>query len=212
MGKFCKGSHVRILGEDMGHHHELIGAIGTIEGMDFLHGIAAVEVPGARNLKSSHKVFHFREDRLELLNAKQTNINDEEYTMTNYSSVVSISVIRGTWSEVFCACYEPDIALDDCCVISTPGNGYEIGYVTAVKSPEEVELTPAGGIRGEVVCKIDDAAYKARVEQRRQAKELKEKMRERAKKLQDLVLYETLAKSDPEMQQLLDQFKELNGF
>lgn len=133
--------------------------------------------------------------------------------MKDFTSLVAVSISSGPWHEVTCACYEPDIKTDDICVVATPGNGYEIGYATLVTSPEAAEAKGRlASIKGEIVCKIDDTAYKARVEQRKQERELKAKMAERAKKLQDIVLYETLAKSDPEMQQLLDQYKTLNGF
>lgn len=132
--------------------------------------------------------------------------------MKDFTSLVSVSISKGPWHEVTCICYESDIKVDDCCVITTPGNGYEVGYISSVTPSEEVKDRSLQPCAGEIVCKIDDTVYKARVEQRKQEKELKAKMAERAKKLQNIVLYETLAKSDPEMQQLLDQYKTLNGF
>ena len=57
---------------------------------------------------------------------------------------------------------------------------------------------------------MDVSEYDSRVQRRKQAAELKAKMQARAKQLQDLVLYQTLAKEDPEMAQLLQEFAALN--
>lgn len=209
MGKFRKRQAVRIVGADRGHHEELVGMVGRIYWISCSKTVNAVEIPGVHNPKSSHGVFYFTDDCLEPVDTKQTNVNKEEFGMKDYSSVVSVTSVGGTWCDAVCACYEADIKEGDCCVMLGSGNIYEVGYVTLVIPPEAVE---AKDLTGEVICKVDDTAYKARVEQRKQEKELKAKMAERAKKLQDIVLYETLAKSDPEMQQLLDQYKTLNGF
>jgi hypothetical protein len=63
----------------------------------------------------------------------------------------------------------------------------------------------------EVVCKIDTTDYKARVETRKKAAELKAKMQERAKKLQDIAIYKMLAEKDDEMAQLLADFTNLGS-
>jgi hypothetical protein len=52
-------------------------------------------------------------------------------------------------------------------------------------------------------------AFDYRVSVRKQAAELKAKMQERAKQLQDIALYQMLAKEDSEMMELLGQFQSL---
>lgn len=214
MGNFRRGQRVRIIGpERNGLNDGLLGLLGTVDGPGCRRGITAVRVPNVTNFRSSYGVFYFPDSSLELANEEPTNTNKEDFIMKDFTSLVAVSISSGPWHEVTCACYEPDIKTDDVCVVATREHGYEIGYATLVTSPEAVEAKGLlASIKGEIVCKIDDTAYKARVEQRKQEKELKAKMAERAKKLQDIVLYETLAKSDPEMQQLLDQYKTLNGF
>lgn len=61
----------------------------------------------------------------------------------------------------------------------------------------------------EIVSIVDTAEYDARVAQRKLAADLKAKMQERAKKLQDVALYQMLAKDDPEMAALLSEYQNL---
>lgn len=210
MGKFKKGQKVLILGPDRGHREDLKGKIGTV--YDFFtcrEGVTAVRIQGEYNPRSSHNVFYFEDRFLRLVKAEETNISEEDIIMLNHSSVVTVSIINnGQWSGRNCACYGLDLKENDLCVVNIPGEGLFVASVDAVHAPETVKEP----LTAEVVDKVDETAYNARVEQRKLEKELKAKMAERAKKLQDIVLFETLAKSDPEMQQLLDQYKTLNGF
>lgn len=210
MGKFTKGQKVLILGPDRSHRTDLEGKIGTVHLYLTCHeGVTAVAIPGEHNPRSSHNVFYFEDRFLRLVKAEETNISEEDTIMLNHSSVVTVSIINnGQWTGKNCACYGLDLKENDLCVVNIPGAGLFVASVDAVHAPETVKEP----LTAEVVDKVDETAFKARVEQRKLEKELKAKMAERAKKLQDIVLYETLAKSDPEMQQLLDQFKAVNGF
>jgi hypothetical protein len=60
-----------------------------------------------------------------------------------------------------------------------------------------------------VVQKIDLSAHEARIEAAERAAKLKVMMEERRKKTQELEIYEILAKADPEMAKLLEEFKKL---
>lgn len=209
MGKFRRGQRVRIIGpERNGLNDGLLGLFGTVDGPGCRRGITAVRVTNVTNFRSSYGVFYFPDSSLELANEEPTNTNKEDFIMKDFTSVVTVSSMHGPWVEKKCACYGLDLKENDTCVVHVPGAGLLVGTVEAVHAPETVEEP----LTAEVVDKVDETAFKARVEQRKLEKELKAKMAERAKKLQDIVLYETLAKSDPEMQQLLDQYKTLNGF
>ena len=60
-----------------------------------------------------------------------------------------------------------------------------------------------------VVGKVDNEKYEKHQKAEKLAAELKEKLEARAKKLQSIALYEMLAKDDPEMQELVDQYKQV---
>ena len=61
----------------------------------------------------------------------------------------------------------------------------------------------------EVVAKVYTGGYDSRVALRAKVAELKAKMQERAKKLQDVALYQMLAKEDTEMAALLQEYQSL---
>jgi len=63
----------------------------------------------------------------------------------------------------------------------------------------------------EVICVIDMTAFNKRQEQFAKAAALRKKMDARVKALQEISLYEMLAKDDPELADLLAEFKSVNG-
>lgn len=60
-----------------------------------------------------------------------------------------------------------------------------------------------------VVGKVDNALYEKHAKAKKLEAELKKKLEARAKKLQSIALWEMLAKDDPEMQDLVDQYKQV---
>lgn len=60
-----------------------------------------------------------------------------------------------------------------------------------------------------VIGKVDNAVYEKYIKAEQAAAALKKKLEARAKKLQNLALWEMLAKDDPEMQKLVDQYKQV---
>lgn len=63
----------------------------------------------------------------------------------------------------------------------------------------------------EVICVIDMTEYNKRQEQFAKVADLRKKMDARVKALQDIALYELLAKDDPELKDLLAEFKSLGA-
>lgn len=62
-----------------------------------------------------------------------------------------------------------------------------------------------------IIQRVDLSTHNKRIEDARQIEVLKKKMEARRKKAQEIEIYAILAKEDPEMQAMLDQFRELNG-
>ena len=87
----------------------------------------------------------------------------------------------------------------------TAHHGMGLAEVEELKNETGKELTR------EVVSKVYDGEYRDRVKQREQAAKLKAAMQQCAKQLQDIVLYQTLAKDNPEMAELLKNYQAL-GF
>lgn len=125
---------------------------------------------------------------------------------TDYLNIAEVQSIRADDPLHVCECanYDPDLAVEDICIVATERQGLMIAEVLNIKT-----IPSLAPVRHEIVGKVDTTAYSARIEQRKKLAELKAKMQERAKKLQDIVLYQTLAKDDPEMAQLLSEYMDL---
>lgn len=63
----------------------------------------------------------------------------------------------------------------------------------------------------ELICRVNPEPYKNRKECRKQAKKLKNQMDKIVKESQSVLIYETLAKNNPELAAMLDQYKSLTG-
>lgn len=93
------------------------------------------------------------------------------------------------------------IEVGDKVVVDTAG-----GIVVAEVTKVDVVSNKASKY---VVQKIDTAAHEKRLEKANKIKELKAKMEERRKKLQEIEIYQILAKEDDEMAALLAEYGEI---
>lgn len=127
---------------------------------------------------------------------------------TGYNSVVEIRFLNGTNTNktYIYACYESGIKKGDICVVKSAHHGFGIGEITSVYNGTIDEP-----IYREIVCIVNFDAYNTRVENRERIKQLKEQMKKRSEQLQDIALYEMLAKNDKTMMDLLDEFKTIGG-
>lgn len=200
------GFRVRVLyGPAQGH-------VGTVKACYDSKNSIAVQLDDATNFKSKYGYFYFRRTDLELVgeNDEDTITTDKGgETMQTISNYVNIAVIRFLNDDVpfrnfEYANFDPTLKAGDLCVVKSAHHGLGLAEV------EEIRAETGKELNREVVTKIDDSAYRYRVEQREQAALLKEKMQQRAKQLQDIVLYQTLAKDDPEMFELLKSYQALN--
>lgn len=100
------------------------------------------------------------------------------------------------------ACFDDSIEPGDHVVVMSAYHGPGVGVVKDFTS-EELD-----GPR-EIIDKFSVDAYEKRISDRARKAALKAKMLERSKKLQDILLFEQLAKGDSEMAQLLAEYKSL---
>lgn len=165
-----------------------------------------VDIDFLVNEGSRYGYFYFNTSELEVI-SNENKIEEGDTTMntnlTNYKNVVDVQIIGDTGSRIFeCANYDEILRPNDLCVIQTKRHGMALARVVHVKDHPDRDLYR------EVVTGIDTHEYDARVEQRKKALDLKAKMQERAKQLQDVMLYQALAKEDPEMAALLHEYVE----
>lgn len=163
------------------------------------------------NDNSKHGYFYFTIFDLEFIktSAPTSAANEGGKNMQKFTNFVNVAVVEFLKDDVAFrtfeyANYDPTLAVNDLCVVMSAHHGMGLAEVV------EIKATPSADLYREIVSKVDTTEYNARVERRAKAAELKERMQTRAKQLQDLVLYQTLAKEDPEMQELLKAFQALH--
>lgn len=205
------GCRARVLGQ--GHYRgRCIGQTGTIRAVWSSTNVA-IDLDLMSNKDSTKGYFYFGLSELEILDTKNIKAaeaaekgENKMQKMTGYLNIAVIHFLNDdTPFRTFeCANYTPDLAAEDICVVMSANHGMGLAEVVEIKDRTE------GDIFREIVARVDSSEYEHRVEQRKQAAELKAKMQERAKQLQDIVLYQTLAKEDPEMAQMLKDFMALN--
>lgn len=204
------GLRVRVIGP--GHYRGACeGQYGTIRacwGEDSI----AVDLDFKANPNSGRGYYYFKYSELEVLNTENTETATAEekgettmQNLTNYVNVAKVHFLNDTtaFRTIECANYCTELIVGDLCVVKTANHGMGLAEVDEISTRPEKELTR------EVVARVDTSDYDTRVEQRKQLAELKTKMQERAKKLQDIALFSMLAKEDPEMAQLLQQYQGL---
>lgn len=198
---FGVGSRVRVIRQRNYPEYKLLDLVGTVR-TDTGSNVSVI-FDSVTNVRSQYGCFYFKPNDLVIVEEN----NMEENTMSkiiNYINVAKIHVIDGGYeTNVYCANFESDLAENDFCVISLPHKGIRIGKVLEIVDHVDMD------IHKEVVCKIDTRDYDKRVERREKAEELKAKMEERAKQLQDIALYQMLAKDDAAMQALLTEYQGL---
>lgn len=204
---YSPGDRVVVVG---GYRDHLIGQLGTVASPAFYswsYGNVAVSLDFEANPRSSKGYYYFAPIELQLLRNKKEALKEDENMpkLEDYASVAEISFISGSNKEVTYqyACYDPAVKIGDIVVVMSAHHGPGLAQVKALHASTDEEL------HREIVCVVDFAAYNSRVAQRAKLAALKAQMQARAKKLQDQALYEILAKTDPEMQELLGEYKAL---
>lgn len=102
------------------------------------------------------------------------------------------------------ALFDNDITVGDYVVCDTT-NGFNIGTVINIVNKEEC----SGCVTKEVVCKVDFSAFYHRKENRERMSEIKKRLDSVVKDKIDLVIYQTIAESSPEIAELLEEYKKL---
>ena len=201
------GKRVRVKHSDKYRRYDVKGCFGTIM-VWYGNTNIAVRLDNLSNRGSSYGYFYFEKNELEII--ENNNEIMEETTMaintnhiTNYLNTAK--VVKSDGRTYYFANYILDLNPGDSCVVVTDNHDMTVAVVAEIIHENNEPMSR------EVVCKIDTTDYKARVEARKKAAELKQKMQERAKKLQDIAIYKMLAEKDDEMAQLLADYTNLGS-
>lgn len=101
------------------------------------------------------------------------------------------------------ASYEEDFKVGELAIVKANGQ-FKVVEAKSVYGKEDFD---GSNITAEIVCKIYTTKYNQRCEERAKKQVLKEKMDKKVKELQNLAIYEMLAKEDKELAELLKEFK-----
>ena len=155
--------------------------------------------------RSGH--FYFKPYELSLLPDNNNDILEEETMQNNVINYLNIAKIQyldsNQPSSYNYANFDSTLKKGDLCVVKSLNHGLGLAKVVDIIEQNDVQ-TPR-----EIVARVDTQDYDFRVAARKDAAELKAKMRERAKQLQDIALYQMLAEKDADMQDLLTRYQSL---
>lgn len=150
----------------------------------------------------------YNENSLKLIN-EQNNITtkgEDNMLMGNYK-VAMVKFLQGTntTKEYAFALFDESIRVYDLVLCDTQ-NGYGVAQVVKIMTQQEYEGI---GITKEIICKVDFTDFETRKEKRKKAQKLKTEMDKKVKELQGLAVIEMLAKENPNLKEMLDEYKTL---
>lgn len=134
--------------------------------------------------------------------------------MNGYEEIASVKFIEGTnTTKVYhFALYNRTVEVGDYALVKS-NNGYGASNYGVVKvvgieaAAEYVGTAPTA----EILCKVDLSDYEKRCEMRANRATLKKKMDKMVKDSQELLVYQTIANTNPEMAELLAAYRETLG-
>lgn len=205
---FEEGMRVRVKTRKKYPSEDVYGEIGTIRKIS--GNSLGVKLDNRHNSRSGIGAYWFTIAEVE--HVENDNENMEEKSMpniTNYLNVAKLKYISynydGAELSRYVANFDDTLQIGDTCAVNDNIHGMHLAIV--------IDILPyIDGINefaSEVIAKIDTAAYDNRVAARKKTAELKAKMAERAKQLQDIALYQMLAKEDPDMAALLKEYQDI---
>lgn len=204
LARYQTGVKVKIIHQRKYKAEDLIGKTGIIQ---TAYGTQIkVKVNGMYNLRSAGGYFYFTPSELEIIDEEFDNIMEENnmHNITNYLNIAKVKFVDGNNACTYdYANFEGSLKAGDLCVVKTAHHGFGLARVVEIIDRNDIETCR------EIVSIVNTEAYDGRVETRARSAELKAKMEERAKQLQDIALYQMLAKDDPAMMELLMEYQEL---
>ena len=203
---FQPGVRVRVIKQAKYKTDTLIGKTGVI---DSVYGTSiTVKLDGLRNSRSGRGVYYLTPSELEIVDEEFDKETKENimHNVTNYLNIAKVKFVDGMSNNdrtYDYANYDAHLKVDDLCVVKTAHHGFSLAKVVEIVERNDLET------QREIVSIVNTEAYDLRVATRAKVAELKTKMEERAKQLQDIALYQMLAKEDPAMKDLLNEFQML---
>lgn len=201
------GAQVRIIRQSKYKTTKLLGKIGIVQSYYTGSGSIPVEFDDEVNGASMYGYFYFKRSEVELVKDDTNDMEENNMeVITNYINVARVQFLSdGSPSNYKYVNFDPELQVGDTCIAKYNGSAYGVAKVVEILDDTDVKTDR------EIVAKVDMSAYNQRVTNRAKAAELKAKMEERAKQLQDIALYQLLAKDDSTMMDLLKEYQAINN-
>ena len=135
---------------------------------------------------------------------------DNDMVVKGNYDVAVVNFIQGVNTEkgyVF-ALFDADIAVGDTVLVDTC-NGYCLAVVQDIFCKKDADSLGYQLPTKEVICKVDFTAFNDRKEKRAKAAQLKRDMEKKVKELQEIAVFELLAEKNPELAEMLSEYKNL---
>ena len=202
--EFVVGDRVELVRTSSKYKRIPVGVTGTVTNV-YNPSSIRVRLDLYTNITSKYGDYYFEAKHLKITNDESNNEGSITIMTGNYR-VAEMQFIEGNNTDrtYNYACYDPSIIEGDICVVKSAHHGMGIARVAGFTCTTE-EMTR------EIICKCDFSDYNTRVENRKRMIELKDLMTARAKKLQDIALFQMLAKEDSEMACMLADYQRLMG-
>lgn len=207
LARFKEGTRVRVKTRKKYVSEGVPSRLGTV--CKISRSSLGVKLDDLYNSRSEYGCYWFTPYDLELVENDNENTKENNMTkITNYLNVAKIKFAKpdGTayGTEHSIANFDAALQIDDVCVVDDFDGEMRLARVIDILPCNDLD------VHHEVIARIDTAAYDARVATRKKAAELKAKMEERAKQLQDIALYQMLAKDDPDMAALVKEYQDIS--
>ena len=149
--------------------------------------------------------YYFYEDELILISKKE---NEQMAKLTGYKQVAAI---KQGYSTYYYAIYDDGRKYypGDSVIVSGAASGM-VQKIEEIVDPEEAAKRMGNkSITAEVIAYVDTSAYEERVAKRKEAVELKKKMDQVIKQMDENHKYEMYAERNPELKAMLETYKKL---
>ena len=204
--QYEKGKRVRVIRCDSYKKYDYTGCLGTVRSSSNQYGKIYVRLDNERNPYSCTGLFYFKPYELSLVTECNNDILEDNnmQNVVNYLNIAKIQYLDNNRpSDYNYANFDASLNKGDLCVVKSLNHGLGLAKVIDIIEQNDIQ-TPR-----EIVARVDTQDYDFRVAARKDAAELKAKMKERAKQLQDIALYQMLAEKDSDMQELLNRYQSL---
>lgn len=202
---FEVGSRVKVIKQKSYKSVNLIGECGTIR--DLSGSRIRVKLDNMRNPNSSYGAFYFVPGELEIID-ELMEVKSMQNNITNYLNIAKIKFIDNVYANSKTyeyANFDASLKAGDVCVVKSANHGFGLATVEEIVERNDIVT------QREIVAKVDTDAYKERIANRAKAADLKAKMQERVKQLQDIALYKMMAENDPTMLEMLKEYQDITG-